>query len=239
MGIYKTRIYLEITFINNIMVSLLLFLSIIMGLMLAYLIKSYHLSIKSYLRFSSAYLLGTVFTHLFPQVYRGGQKGVGFFVLGGILVQLLLETITKGIEHGHILTGERNSFSYSVFIGLFTHSFLESMTIHQGSHSLLYAIMIHKIPVSAILYFFLKDSFESKKKVLFWVGIFSLFSPLGVWVGEFPIFSRYETYINAFIAGIFIHIATIIWFENSDGHRIDLSRLLIFLLGIALSYLFS
>ncbi|WP_265614189.1 ZIP family metal transporter [Bacteroidetes bacterium endosymbiont of Geopemphigus sp.] len=218
----------------------MLLLSIIIGLILAYQIKARRFSADGLLSFSSVYLLGTVFNHLFPEVYgKEDQGGVGFFVLSGILVQVLLETITKGIEHGHIHSKGRSPFPYGIFLGLFAHSLLEAMAIHQDHHGLLYAILIHKIPVAAILYFFLTDALESKKRVLFWMGIFALSAPLGIWIGELPLLSRYETYVNAFVAGIFIHIATVIWFESSSGHKINSAKLLLFFLGIALSYIFS
>lgn len=222
------------------MVSLLLLLSIVIGLILAHLIRARRLSADGLLSFSSAYLLGTVFNHLFPEIYgKESHGGIGFFVLGGILVQVLLEAITKGIEHGHMHAEGRGPFPYGIFLGLFAHSLLEAMAIRQDHHGLLYAIVIHKIPVAAILYFFLTDALQNERRVLFWMGVFALSAPLGVAIGELPLLSRYENYVNAFVAGIFIHIATVIWFESSDGHKMSLSKFLLFLLGIALSYAFS
>lgn len=222
------------------MVFLMLFLSVFIGLILARSIKFYGLNAAGLLSFSSAYLLGTVFNHLFPEVYgKGNQEGAGFFVLGGILTQALLETVTKGIEHGHAHYKGKSHFPYGMFLGLFAHSLLEAMAIHQGQYGLLYAIVVHKIPVTAILYFFLRDALEDKKKVLLWMLVFALSAPIGVWVGELPLLIRYETYVNAFVAGILIHIATVIWFESSDGHQISLKKLLLFLSGVVLSYAFS
>lgn len=57
--------------------------------------------------FCGAFLLGTCFLNLLPEVYEWGAEmpvwhvKMGLAVLVGFLIQLLLELLTEGIEHGH------------------------------------------------------------------------------------------------------------------------------------------
>ena len=91
--------------------------------------------------------------------------------------------------------------------------------------------MVHKIPETIVLYFFLMQSFESKNKINICLLIFSLSTPFGAWIGE-RIPQAYYHPILAFVCGIFIHISTHILFESSDKkHRFRLSKIVVFLLN--------
>jgi hypothetical protein len=43
-------------------------------------------------------------------------------------------------------------------------------------------------------------------------------------------------YINAIVIGIFFHISTVILFESSEGHKFNLSKLVVIVLGILVAY---
>lgn len=80
---------------------------------------------KLYLSFSGSYLFGLIFLHLLPEVFSGPVSQIGLYVLVGFVLQLILDFISKGIEHGHAHF-EYNEFPLAVFVGLCIHSFLKA-----------------------------------------------------------------------------------------------------------------
>ncbi|XOD68525.1 MAG: ZIP family metal transporter [Flavobacteriales bacterium AspAUS03] len=221
------------------MIYLLLIFTVVVGVALAQMLSTCTRHPIFLLTFSSAYLLSTVFNHLFPEIYSKepiGEKGL--FILGGVFAQILLENITHGIEHGHLQHERRDRFPYGMFIGLCIHSLLEGAAILPGDHALLWAVIIHKIPVTIILYIFLSKALQRKKKILILMLVFALSTPLGSLLVNISFFTQYHDHILALVSGIFIHIATVILFESSDGHRLNLTKLLFFLLGVVFSYVF-
>ena len=83
------------------------------------------------LAFSGAFLIGLTFLKLVPEIFSKPAPYTGLFVLAGFLLQLVLELITEGAEHGHRhrhSEAERMS-PFLLLIGLSIHSFLEGMPI--------------------------------------------------------------------------------------------------------------
>ena len=230
------------------MVYILLFLSVFLGVFLAQFTQvKKHFDL--FLTFSSSYLLGVVFYDLFPKIYLNDVEFnpiKGFFILFGVFIQVLLTSITQGIEHGHLHKSHDESsqkkgiYPYGMFLGLFFHEFLEGIPIMSDDYKLLRGMIVHKIPIAIILYLFLNKSLKSKKKVFFYILLFALSTPLGSWLGQEFIPKELGDYTLAFVSGVLIHIATHILFERSDGrHRVKLSSLIVFLIGALLSYLFT
>ena len=58
-------------------------------------------SIKLLLAFSGAFLLGTTLTSLLPSVFTNGSEHISYLILAGIIIQILLEQLSKVAEHGH------------------------------------------------------------------------------------------------------------------------------------------
>ncbi|MDZ4823314.1 MAG: ZIP family metal transporter [Flavobacteriales bacterium] len=84
------------------------------------------------LSFSAAYLLGLCLLHLFPEMYASGIEGAGWYVLGGFLLQIILDFFSHGIEHGHAHNEHRHhhggtQFLVLVMISLWIHAFIEGM----------------------------------------------------------------------------------------------------------------
>src|SRR5262245_44565861 len=104
------------------------------------------------LSFSGAFLFSITLIHLFPVVFANDEYA-GVFVLAGFFIQIFLEQLTHGIEHGHFHEHSENpSYIFALLLGLTIHSFLDGVPLsnHQmlekSHHSLLYGISIHKIP---------------------------------------------------------------------------------------------
>ena len=189
---------------------------------------------KSLLLFSGAFLLGTIVLEVLPFVYDN-KPSAGLFVLAGILLQLFLETMSKGVEHGHFHL--RDTKPIIVMFALSIHAFLEGIPIGQFDHFLL-AIVLHKIPIGIVFYQFLKAIELSKVATWLLITAFALMTPLGNLSAEYiSFFQNYEVELYAFSAGLLIHIASIILFESDDKHQFNFNKLILVLLGVGLAYL--
>jgi zinc transporter ZupT len=106
------------------------------------------------LGFSGAFLFALSLLHLIPELYHEGGSNTGLWILAGFLIQVLLEYITAGLEHGHDLahghshahnhdhshthdhahshdehSHTRHIVPVGVLVGLCLHAFLEGMPL--------------------------------------------------------------------------------------------------------------
>src|SRR5687767_5463399 len=58
--------------------------------------------LKLSLAFTGGYLFAISLVHLVPVVYASGTQNIGYYILAGFFLQLVLEFFSEGIEHGHI-----------------------------------------------------------------------------------------------------------------------------------------
>lgn len=218
---------------------LFLFLVVYMGFLIVYLLKPSQKFIRLLLAFSGAYLLSVTILHLLPEVYTANSdhKSVGIFILIGIVLQSVLESFSKGAEHGHIHVHEGNKeFPTLLFVSLCIHAFSEGLPVHNTDSNLLWAIIVHKIPIAIVLTSFLILSKYSLKQVVLLISIFAIMSPLGVFLGdEFVFFKTYAQQITSLIIGVFLHISTIILFESNENHKFNIKKFTAILMGILLT----
>jgi zinc and cadmium transporter len=218
---------------------ILLILSVLLGSLLVFIIKPNNKIVRILLAFSGAYLLSVTILHLLPEVYTVNSNATltGIFILIGIILQSILESFSKGAEHGHIhMKSDGKQFPALLFVSLCLHAFSEGLPIHHADDNLLWAIIVHKIPIAIVLTSFLLRTKYSKKIVLSFLFFFGLMSPLGVLLGDkIPFFTTYATEITALIIGVFLHISTIILFESSENHKFNLQKFLAILLGVLLT----
>lgn len=221
------------------MSSILLFASVTVGVLLVLLLKPNKKIVQLLLAFSGAYLLSVAILHLLPEVYSHSQdtKMVGICILIGIILQSVLESFSKGAEHGHIHShSDGKSFPTLLFVSLCIHAFSEGLPIHHAGENLLWAIVVHKIPIAVVLTTYLLNTKYSKKTIIIFLGVFALMSPLGVLLSEeLMLFEKYIMEITAVIIGVFLHIATVILFESSENHQFNLKKFLAILAGILLT----
>lgn len=215
-------------------------LAVLIGYLFVILIKpKKNKNLKLLLAFSGAFLLSLTVFNLLPEVYHSkNTKIIGFFIMSGILLQIFLEFFSKGAEHGHVhIHKDNKSFPWLLFISLNIHSVLEGFPIHQHE-TLIYGIIIHKLPISIILSAFFINSKISKYKILAFLLLFSLMTPIGSLIADFVKFNNsFYTYISALVIGIFLHISTTILFESSEGHKFNISKLLVIIIGIITAYI--
>ena len=202
-------------------------LSVVLGVVLVLIFKPNKSSnLKLLLAFSGAFLLSVTVFNFLPEVYHHNHdKPIGIFIMAGILLQIILEFFSKGAEHGHVHL-DKNSvkFPWLLFVSLSIHSILEGIPIH-AHDQLLYGIIIHKLPIAIILStFFISSKIGVKKMVLF-LGLFALMTPLGTYLSEnFTFFTTYFYEISAIVIGIFLHISTTILFESNEGHKFNIVK---------------
>ena len=218
---------------------ILLIASVLIGSLLVFLIKPSNKIVRLLLAFSGAYLLSVTILHLLPEVYTETTeyKKVGIFILVGIIIQSVLESFSKGAEHGHIhIHSDGKKFPSLLFFSLCLHAFSEGLPIHSTDDNLLWAIIIHKIPIAVVLTTFLISTKYTKKTTFTFLIVFALMSPLGVLLGDkIPLFKTYSTEITALIIGVFLHISTIILFESTENHKFNLKKFIAIILGILLT----
>lgn len=218
---------------------ILLILSVLLGAILVLFVKPGKKFIRLLLAFSGAYLLSVTILHLLPDVYTVSSNStvIGIFILVGIILQSVLESFSKGAEHGHIhIHSDGKQFPTLLFVSLCLHAFSEGLPIHHADENLLWAILIHKIPIAIVLTIFLLNTNYSKKIILTFLIFFALMSPLGVLLGDkISFFTTYATEITALIIGVFLHISTIILFESTENHKFNLQKFVAILLGVILT----
>lgn len=223
-----------------------LFATVFIGALLGrWLRKSKAVPIKFLLIFSGAYLLGIGVFHLLPEVFESHSHHYGLFIMAGFFVQLLLEAMSKGLEHGHSHSElfHNKGLPAGVMIGLFMHAFIESIPVgshmnHISKDALLWGLVVHKLPVSIILYNMLCEFSGKKQVVIFWLLLFALMAPLGVFIGEaIPFFAERSSELTAFVFGIFLHISTTILFEGNQSHRFNFLKYGVILFALSIAWL--
>lgn len=217
--------------------ALILLLSVALGSLLGYWLSGKKSITKFLLTFSGAYFLGIAVLEIFPEVYEKHDPTIGLFVLAGLFFQIIIESLSKGAEHGHVHVRNKQEFPLSIFLGLLIHSFFEGMPIgSQSTHHLLWAVFIHNIPISMILFAALSQMNISQGKKIALMLAFAFAGPLGILFGKTALAS-YQQESIAFVAGIFIHIATVILFESSENHKFKTQKVLTILLGFVIAFL--
>lgn len=220
---------------------LVLISSVFLGVAFSHLIRIPSQMMKLLLAFSGAFFLGITVLEILPHVFLQSIAAhtthqIGMWILAGVLVQYILETISKGIEHGHVHL-EQSTFPKDIFIGLFLHSFIEGIPVaNEGSHHFLWAIFVHNIPVSIILFQALRSRLERKSMVYGLIVLFAIAAPLGFVLGKYTLISEYANPISALVCGIFLHISTVILFEATAGHKFNLQKFTMMILGFALAW---
>lgn len=168
--------------------------------------------------FGGAFLFASCFINLVPHIFIGEEPyrfvtpGIHFKVAAavmiGFLIQLLLEQVTKGAEHGHNHCpcceetidadthhhehhhheGHCHNTSHvhpvtGLLLGLSIHAFLEGMPMVDLDgdihQGLLYGIVLHNIPIALVMVsLFMNNGYKLGKSLLL-LSIFAVMTPLG------------------------------------------------------------
>ncbi len=201
--------------------------------------------LKILLSFSGAFLFGLTILHFLPELFRHEYKhSYGIFILIGFSFQIVLEFLTKGIDHGHYHSGHSNKIGTSALIGLFLHALFEATPlshgqVHENEHfhtSFLMGLILHKLPVAIVFGSMLNHYIGKKAKSFIILGIFALMAPIGLLLSEeIPFIQKSQEYFMAIVIGIFLYISTTILFETSENHKFNLVKFISIIVGFSIA----
>lgn len=214
-------------------------------------------TIKLLTAFGGAYILAITSMHLLPMVFgSSGGSGVskpqlmGIWLLAGFFVQLILDYLSQGIEHGHAHHHAHDGrVPWGMLIGLCIHAYLEGTPLGQGDHAghehaaeegvhgaLLMGIVMHNVPVSIVFMSLLLHNGLSRIKALAVMGVFAVMSPLGMLTAELAeSLAGFQRELLAVVIGIFLHIATTILFETGEEHRFNIQKFMAIVAGVVIA----
>ena len=203
--------------------------------------------VKPLLSLSGSFLLALSFCHLLPEAYHSIGSTTGIYVLAGFFLQVFLESMTKGVEHGHSHAHGQFSkyFPLLAIGGLTIHSIMEALPlgggIHDHHHSYLTGIAMHKFPIALTLASILHNTPISLGKKWLWFLIFAISAPgilaIHPLLPEEMLSEEMLAGFSALAVGIFLHVSTTILFEMEDGHRLKPAKLGAIVLGLAIYFL--
>jgi zinc and cadmium transporter len=241
---------------QNISAILCLSLPILITGVLAFVVGIKRSNLRLILAFSAAYLFALSIIHMLPEAVTGSNaKQAGLFIVLGFCLQLVIDTFSTGIEHGHVHLHSSSCHShlpYGIIIGLFLHSFLEGLPVYNVvepgapvNYGLIMGLGIHNVPITIAFVALLREHEQRKMRSGLLLVAFSLMAPLGYlfsYILHTIGLNNYEVYSKvayAVVIGIFLHISTAILFESSDQHKYNLRKVLAMLGGIIVAYLMS
>ena len=195
--------------------------------------------LKPLLVFSGAYLFTLTITHLLPEAVAlqpAAPQRIGYWVLAGFFVQLLLEALSQGIEHGHLHnSGEadgRGQVPLALLLALIVHALLEGSILVHGAgvgglgrefYAVTLGVALHHVPAAVALATLLRVRLGSMGRVWPWLGLFALASPAGLLFSNYVVLEQllggYYAALLGFVAGTFLHVSTTILFETSPEHH--------------------
>ena len=217
---------------------LLPLLSVLLGYFVALFLKpKSKTNLKLLLAFSGSFLLSLTVMHLLPEVYESHDHNIGLFIMLGILFQIILEFFSKGAEHGHVHGHDKMyQIPWLLFISLCIHAFLEGFPVSHH-HDLALGIAIHHFPIAIILTTFFINASLNRNAIFFFMITFAVMTPLGTVASDFiPQLNDYYTEITAVVIGILFHISSTIIFESSEGHKFNIAKVSMIVIGIVLAY---
>jgi len=154
----------------------------------------------------------------------------------GILFQIILEFFSKGAEHGHVHGHDKlTQMPWLLFISLCIHALLEGFPVGHH-HDLALGIAIHHLPIAIILTTFFIHAELNKTALFLFMLTFAIMTPLGTLISDsLPFLNDYYTEITAVVIGILFHISSTIIFESSEGHKFNIAKISVIILGIVLA----
>jgi len=225
------------------------FLAVILGYGVAiYLRPKKKINIKLLLAFSGSFLLSLTVLHLLPELFSNAnpvdnhshKMPLGVYIMLGILLQIILEFFSKGAEHGHVhvhtdQNNEVHNIPWVLFISLCFHALLEGFPIN-ANHNLAYGIAIHHFPIAIILTTFFINAKMNKTTIFLFMLGFALTTPIGTLLSNQLAFANhFSKEITAVVIGILFHISSTIIFESNEGHKFNLAKISMIVLGFVLA----
>lgn len=220
-------------------IIVLLIASVLAGVLLGKFFGDKEKFAKNLLILSAGFLITICVNEVFPAVYQSGDSHIGLWVIAGVIMQMLLESLTKGFEHGHFHHhSDSQILPVALILGMFVHAFIEGFPLAYETEVFspyLQGIIFHNLPISFILgaFLFKNKNFSGYSWLV--ITLFALASPLGVVAGHYFDVSL-QPYFMAVVGGIFLHISSVIIFESNRNHNVNWSKIAWVILGVALAF---
>ncbi len=231
--------------------SLLLFIITFIGGSIPLWTKKLNDDAMQYLlAFSGAFLLSMTFLHLLPETFEEIGSKAGIFLLAGFFVQLFIQRLTHGVEHGHTHIHEHNGHKHipitSIMLGLSIHAFMEGLPLgfnyrmDTTEPALYLAVAAHKLPEAILVATLLLETTKSKVQTAFYLVLFSLITPFSGILANmlgmtYHFISQLIISLIPIVAGAFIHISTTIFFESGTKHHmLTWKKILAIVFGIGI-----
>jgi len=196
--------------------------------------------------FAAGILIGTALFHLLPEAIEAVGKSTGFLILAGFAVFYIPQKfmLTHPCEEGDC---DFHKLGLLAFIGIGFHSVIDGLAVGAAYDlpnisMIAGAVMAHKIPASLALALLLMAAEFDKKRIAFFILLFSLATPAGAISAKLFI-SGAETkwlgYILGFSVGNFLAIAGSDLLRRLHDHdqKNSLARLALLIAGCSLSLL--
>ena len=197
-------------------------------------VAKYKLRLQLLLAFSGAFLLATTITVVLPEIFNHADRSISYWILIGIVVQIILENLTQGAEHGHLHIHKNKNIPWVLIVGIYLHALIEGLPIHHHEE-LLWAVVVHKLPIAMLITAALWQTKASKTSKLLILFGFGIMTPLGSLLNSHLSFLHpYTLEITALVAGVLLHISTTILFESAENHKFKTSKIIAILLGLGL-----
>ncbi|WP_419241580.1 ZIP family metal transporter [Cardinium endosymbiont of Nabis limbatus] len=200
------------------------------------------------LTFSGGYLLANTLLHLMPELFvsKVTPIHIGGYIMIGFFFQRFIETFSAGVEHGHAIAPAsghcclKNYKILSFLTSIALHALLDGTLLahghagHSTQEGLLLGMMLHKFLEAVALMSVLGSLSLSRRRMLSYLILFSLASPIGLWLS-----SSLNGYISdagsiivlSIVTGNFLYISATMLFEASPNHHSNPLTLWISLLG--------
>ncbi len=225
--------------------------------------------------FGGAFLFASCFINLVPHMFLGDDPHrfvtpgfhfkIAAAVMLGFLIQLLLEQLTKGAEHGHNHcpcceeeheaeehhhdhhphAGHCHNASIhpitGLIIGLSIHAILEGMPMIDLDgdihQGLLYGIVLHNIPIALVLVgLFMHNGYGFWKSLLL-LSIFAVMTPLGSLCNLYlmPDNEVLQSLLMGVVVGILLHVSVSILFDH-DHNNFSWAKFALILVAFIAAY---
>ena len=217
---------------------LLPFLGALFGMGAAFIVKPKSpKALKLILSFSGAFLLGITIFHLLPKVFRVVDFDAGLWIVAGLILQIALEYLSQGAEHGHMHTHSDSKLPWALFFSLCLHAFIEGIPMG-NEQTLVLGIFVHKISIGMVLFLMIWQLKVSSSYKILCLFSFAAMSPLGsFFLANSSGMESWKNALTALVVGMLLHIATTILFESNKSHVFNIQKLITILLGFSISYL--
>lgn len=254
----------------HVFAYVLLFLSSVLSGCLLFSFDGKSKILKYISVFGGAFLMAVCFVHLLPEAFEAAETAchtevlpcehslahnhahehhnhfpMGGFVLLGFILQLLLELLSKGAEHGHVHNADETSVhgnyisALMILCGVSIHAFLEGFAlISDGvvNYSLLAGVIIHNIPISMVIVSSFLKAGCSKVVSICYLSVFALMGVLGSVSGTSLSFvQQHGGEIMCFVVGILLHVSVSTLFDSGESHKYNFVRFAIVLSAFALA----